>query len=273
MTTFFSIHGFEVEVSSFARDQELVGLDRRRSEVGSMRQTRIARKENFDAETTILDPTTAIPVLELLHGEGHVYSFDTDKYSSKGLGWTGTQPSLDSTNKKFGASSGAVASAGTATCPFTDTTTRSVLLWRRPNSGSFNHYAFNLSGSTVVDKYKNGATTVETISNWFTAGSTGTFSLLGKNDAGTNSIAQYDDVIVLPFALTSAMATAWAAQTRAWADLPNLNINGDCVTAIGGTNLVMLAQPGKTKYIRANSPLDNTFKATLQQHAFTLKEV
>lgn len=266
MTAFLSIHGYEIECSTLEQTFELVGNDRRRSASGTLRQTRIARKYGWKVELAILDPATVSPLMDLVTGEGHVWSFDADVFSSKGLGWS-TTPTLDATNKKFGASSMSAASGTTYTASYTEATTRTVLLWRRPGSGSFDHYALVLTGNSVTTQYKNGVAGSYSVTNWITPASDGSFSLLGKNDAGTNTTVQYDDLVVLPFTVTQAMVTAWFGQTISWADLPSLNI-----TTNDTTNHVAQGEPGPFKWVRCFSPLDGVFKPCIQ-FGFNLFEV
>lgn len=266
----FTIHGYEYDIASWSRTPELVGNVRRRTSSGKMIQSRIARKTQFRASTPVLDPTVTAPLIDLLHGDGHVWSFDADVYSSKGMGWS-TVPARDSVNFKFGVSAMTAASAGTYTAAYTDETVRTVLYWRRPGSGSFNAYAHVLSGATTTAKYKNGATTVETVSNWFTANADGSFALLGKNDAGTNTTVQYDDVVVLPFAATAAQITAWHAQTIAWADLPALNVAGTLVSDSSET-LQVIAEPTGSSVVQGRSEVDAAFKPLISV-SFNLYEV
>ena len=265
-----TIHGFEIECASLKRRPDLVGADRRRAPGGQMRSTRVAKKIIWDGATSILDPATMAPIESLLYGEGHVWSFDEDVYSSKGLGFS-TVPTLDATNKKFGASAMSAASNTTYTANVTDAVNRTILYWRRPGSGSFNAYGIVANGASITLKYKSGAPTAETVTNWMTLAADGSFSLLGKDDAGANAVVQYDDVVILPFAATAAMLVAWAAQTIAWADLPALNVGGNLIK--DGTSTIVEGEPGAVTNIQAVSPLDNTLKDNLQTLAFSLYEV
>ncbi len=269
-----TIHGFELEAAEFSSKDLLYGLERSRSQDATARQTYIDDKLEISIAMPLADPSVVGPIISLTKGQGHVWSFDADVFSSKGLGWTATQPTRDTTNMKFGAASGAVASAATVTAAYTEATTRTVFYWRRPNSGSFNHYALVLTGATVTSKFKNGVTTAETVTNWFTANADGSFALLGKDDAGANSIAQYDDLVVVPFVATTAMITAWSAGTRAWADLPKLNMSGDLIPDVAGVskNIEALTEPVATKWEKGVSPTDSVFKP-LAAYSFNAFEV
>lgn len=276
--TAFAIHGWAVDVAdkSWEYTPELVGDVIRRGATANARATRRARKGSWSGATTILDPSDANPLFELLTSGHDVWSFDADVLSSKGYGWSAT-PTLDATNKKFGASSMSAASGTSYQSLWAETTVRTVLYWRRPNSGSFNHYALSLSGSSIVAKWKNGVTTAETVTNWFTANADGSFILKGKDDAGANSVAQYDDVVVLPFAVTQAQVTAWAAATAAWADAPALNVSGTLFAPQGGSgaspSVVVIPKLGKAKFVQGVSPLDGVYKEDLQAMDFTLTQV
>lgn len=274
---FFTIHGWEISIADKSWDfaPELVGASTKRGTTGTLRHTRRARKGTWRGSTPLLDPADADPINLLFSGEHDVFAFDADVYSSKGRGWS-TVPTLDTTNKKFGDSSMAAASAGTYTVDYTDTTLRTILYWRRPNSGSFNHYALVCTGATVTTKYKNGSTTAETVTNWFTPAADGSFSLLGKDDSGSNSIAQYDDVVILPFAATAAQVTAWAAATRAWAESPFLNCSGTAFAPHAGSgspNVVVYPEVRGARFAQGRSETAAAFAENLQAFAFALAEV
>ncbi len=269
---FFMIHGFEWEIrdGSWSEDPDLPGNDQTRALNTTMRLTRRGKKRRFAGSSTILDPEPAAVLLDLLHGDFHVWSFDEDSYSSLGLGWS-TTPALDSTNKKFGTSAMTAASGVTYTADYLDSTSRVVMMWRRQGSGSFNHYALVLTAGTITTEYKDGVAGSYTVSNWFTANADGTFALLGKNDAGTNTTVQYDDVVVIENSgFTAPMAVAWAAQTVAWADTPNLNITGDCVAP--SSLLVCSPAPGHVSVMQGHAPSDGAWTDNLKSVAFTLFE-
>lgn len=271
----FSIHGWEVEIAngSWRFQPELVGNVRRRGATGTLAASRRGRKGTWNGATVLMVDTALDPVNLLLSGEHDVFAFDADVYSSKARGWS-TVPTLDALNKKFGESSMSAASGSTYTTDYTDTTTRTVLLWRRPNSGAFNHYALSLSAGSIAAQWKNGVTTVETVTNWFTPAADGSFSLLGKDDAGANSIAQYDDVVILPFAATQEQVTAWAAQTRGWAEAPFLNCSGSGFAPHAGAgepNVVAYPEVESTSFVQGVEA--GSFEENLQSLSFTLAEV
>ncbi len=274
---FFTIHGWELSIAdgSWGLTPDFVGKIRRRGINGTMRSSRRARKGTWRAKTIILDPTEAAPAYELLSSNHDVWSFDEDQFSSKGRGWS-TTPALDATNKKFGASSMTAASAATYTTTWDESTTRTVLLWRRNVTGAFVHYALVLTSTTLTTQYQSGIAGSFSAGNWITAVADGTFSLLGKDNAGANGIVQYDDVVVLPFAITQAMATAWAAQTRAWADAPGLNCSGTGFSPHAGSgspNVVVNPDVAGMEFVQGRSEVTGSFADNLQSLEFEVAEV
>lgn len=273
---FFTIHGMEVPVAdkSWKADPLIVGERRARS-VGAARiRTQIARKYRYTGKTPFLDPADAAWIVDLLNGEGDSWSFESNIYSAKGLLWSGTVPVRQNTNVKFGTWAGEAASGTTSTfSPGYAGLDKTVLFWRRPGAGAFDHYALTRTSGGTLTEYKNGVVGAYTTSNFFTF-TDSTCSFLGKNDAGTNTTIQFDDVVVLPFLMPATNIATLAAQTAAWAPLPYLRVTGDGLDLRGGvTSRTVDPQEVDEEYRQGVSPTTNLFSTQLRAISFKLETI
>lgn len=270
---FFTIHGMEVPVlsKSWKAEPVLVGERRARALGGARIRTQIARKIRFTGKTPALDPADAVWIIELLNGEGDVFNFDADRFSAKGLMWSNSDPAVQSVDVKFGNKAGQIASGTTSTfAPGYAGLDKTVLFWRRPGAGAFDHYAITRTAGGSTQEYKNGVAGAYTTTNFFTFSDT-QCSFLGKNDAGVNTTIQIDDVVILPFLMPAANIATLAASTAAWADLPYLRITGD---GLGGASS-RTVDPVEVDedYVQAHSPLDGTWSDDLREITFKLETV
>jgi hypothetical protein len=85
-----------------------------------------------------------------------------------------------------------------------------------------------------VTQYRNGVAGSYSMGNWLQV-LDGEVRLYGKDNDGTNNAKDYDELLVLPFALPAAVADAWAASIYAFMDAhavgraPFVKIAGDCI--------------------------------------------
>lgn len=253
MTDFLLLHNIEVPVrdGEWKRKPQRVGDMRARTNGGQLRDGRIAIKDMWTGKTPILPHDEGEALIGLLLGDGHVFSFDVDPYSSKGLIWSGAQPGLTAT-AKFGGFAGSFASGTTYLVePAYDGEDQTVLLWRRQGAGSFDHYAMTRTKAGVRVDYKNGVAGSYGTTNWSTL-SDGGLTLLGKNDAGTNTTIQTDDLVILPFLLTPAQIASVAAATTAWGDLPTLRVSGQGVDS-ASAEIEVLGNVTGVEYTQAST--------------------
>jgi len=228
---FITINGLEIPVSSFKESSVGVNADQARSLSGAFRTTRSATKRTFSGDTPVMPRADALVIQALLTAQHDVIAGDVDTYSSKGVAPDdATGLSLDASNKKFGTSSVAVSSGTSRFWALGAPYDMTLLLWKRPGSGSFDHWAITRTGAGTETEYKNGTAGSYTTTNWKTLSSVGTVTLMGKNDAGTNTAVQYDDIVLVPALLTAAQIEDLAAATSAHEDSPNLLLDGDCVS-------------------------------------------
>ncbi len=275
MTDFFTIHGYPVDVASMKADQEIIGEDRARTLGAKLKSTRIGRKGNWDVELTPLEPADAVPLMVLLRDEGHVCSFDADKYSSTGLGPdAGGAGTIQSTNKKFGANALQIASTAASEVYTTGYTgDKTVMMWRRSStdSTSFKHWAMTMTASGTQQGYKDGATA--TLNAWMILTTGGVLTLKAKRDDGTTDLTvQYDDLVILPCLLTAAMIASFAAATRAWADRPALNVSGAFLDDPAGAGYVeVFTDLGKIEFLQAVGAA-GTWVQNFRKIPFTMRQ-
>ena len=260
MAEFLTVQGIPIPVRdrTWKATPVRVGDTRKRLASAGLMDHKQADAWKFAGSTPILDPTEADAVIGLLRGDGHVWSFESSTYSVKGKGFSGTIPTATASFAKFGTKSGEIASGGTSTiAPGYSGKDQTVLVWRRPGAGSFDHYGITRTAGGTVVEVKNGVAGSFTTSNWLTFGAAA-ISLLGKNDAGANTIVQADDFVVLPYLLTTAQIAAVYTASTPWI-LPWLRLGGDGV-AVAKTDLDALGELGVVTPVQAYSPLSGAWK-------------
>ena len=210
-----------VAADSAGEDVEDIG-DEGRAFDGTLLTTLRATKTTLEIGTIPLAAATVAPLMALLRGDGHVWSFDDSTYfvySSKGLNKTsGTGSSLAS--GKFGRGM-RLAAGATMTWSVGSTTDWSIMVWRyNALTTTWIHWILCSDGT----KYQNGASTGSSIA--FLAFSSGTLTL---GDSGSGSNQDFDGLVFLPAVVTSDMAASFGAASTAFGLLPRLTIGGDLV--------------------------------------------
>lgn len=222
---------------------EVIG-DLDRAYDGTWRESRTSEKRRFDVRTTVLAQDVGEALKLLLQGRGHVWSFDSDRYSSKGLGpSTGAAAGTITGGGKFG-SYMALSAAEQITWPtgFGDPATNDYTILLFEDSGApWDRWAIkNVQGT--VTKFLNGATT-GAATPFVSVDSSGDITI--GDGAGAFDI---DDLVFVPFALPDSWLETGGGldnPARAFPLLPRIDIDGDLVN-----NQVMLAQ-GRNVRVRA----------------------
>ena len=107
----------------------------------------------------------------------------------------------------------------------------------KKHGGVWLQYAYVFDyGTATATEYKNGAPhspiVADRITNWF-AYSGGDFTLEGADIAGAAAAAPYDELVIVPYAMTAAMVAAFYAEvfTRQipFSELPLLSVAGDII--------------------------------------------
>lgn len=200
-----------------------------------------ARRRTWSGTIPYEVSATQEAVEQLITGRAHHFPFDSGLYSDKsGLGPnSGYSVTLAATapTPKFGAYRCQVTSGSAVawTCDVPIANTWSMAWWFS-TGGAWTHYCVTSRAGTVT-RYVSGAVSGATLANYSvtTSGTSGTFSLLGKDTAGTNSATAYfDDLVIFPTcALNANLVTAFAASTIAQSSLPFLNLTGDVLDEAG----------------------------------------
>lgn len=242
-----TLNGLTIRITAFSENTVNIGA-RTDSINGRRRNGVLARKRSWSAAGNLVNKPTMDALRCWIAGEGHSWSFEDDGesdtnaglYSSTGIGPQagGGTYSRDATQHKFGASSLLVSSGSTCSyfigaqaksVPFT------IALWKLVSS-TWTHYAITHDGEGNFTQYKSGSVHTpsgsDDIELWLDINTgTGVVGLKGKNIAGTNAAANYDDLRFIPQVITAGMISALAdnARTTAYPDYPAVQISGDSV--------------------------------------------
>ncbi len=209
----FTVNGIETKgivtiASQPAGDRRDVGAQHGAAD-GSLTVTRQVRKRDFKFATTPLTAARARAWHGLLTGEGHVWSFDSHLYSSKGLPGTTLFPLdvlVQTTQKKFGAGALSVAFGETLEMDVDAGDEWTVSVWGRGSSAPWYHYVARSDGAQWVDGVRNDAAEIELGVFNVTSGVL-RLEVLG----GSIQTQYYDDVVFCPY----LWPTDWAAQVYA----------------------------------------------------------
>lgn len=215
---------------------------------GTMRPTRQTRKRDLAFESIPLKGSDAFAWECLLVGEGHVWSFDSSYYSSKGLVSVPSNPgatSIQATTKKFGTDALKIASVsdiiatvglGLALSPnFTWSA------WWNQNLAGWHHYVQRSDGMVWVDGVRNDAAFPLPF-----AYSGGEAALV----AATNN-DYFDDWVVTPYLWPTSWPPLVYASGAAFSPLPYLTCAGDMVPEASSRKMVGKVTIGKV--VRANA--------------------
>lgn len=272
---FLRLNGIDVPIAisgGFKQTPEILG-SRKRAFSGDLRETRRARKRSWSCQTTPITEATALPLIALIEGQGYSWRFDadTDEYGGKGLGpASGSNYTLSTADGKF---DGHVSIASTAghfirfAAGFIGDYT--VFHWKdEDDAGDFDwtyHYTYLSDGT----KYRNGVAGAFNIDNWTTFAS-GNFDFEGKDTAGANAIARYDEIYIIPEKFTATQVSEWYTlnNTRQFPQLPAISLDGDCVP---DTSVNVIGEVTDIELIMLY--LDGVFTDNAHVVSFTLEEV
>lgn len=230
---FLAINGWTVPV---ADGEARVSFDKlgaaQRSYNGVLRGTRRAKVRQWEVTTTIKTNANAIAFEASASGDGQVWSFDNDLFSSKGLAPdAGYNVTLSATGGKYGGYVQVSSNTNLTYSVDLGQVSWTMLVWKE-EGGVYYHYGINSDGT----QYKNGAVhsavPTDNVTEWFT-GSTSSMSLRGKDIAGTNANAKYDDFVVMPFTMPLAQIAAVYNLGLAHPLAPQVLVSGDLLGGPG----------------------------------------
>lgn len=240
-----------------------------RSYMGKLLGTRRAKVRRWSVETTIVEPGTATAIEHLINGAGQVWSFDRDLYSSKGLGpQSGYSVTVSATGGKYGGHVEVASGTSLIYDPNLGGVPYTVLVWKE-EGGVWYHYGINSSGT----QYKNGAAhtaiPADDVTNWFTQSLT-TFAIEGKDIAGANAAAKYDDFLIVPYLMPLAQISAVYNLGAAHPTTPQIRVGGDIVSQ--DLSVVhCIGDVGSSQYVQGAT--GGSFQSNLHRLSFTLNEV
>lgn len=217
-----TINGWTCPVAAESASEGVDDIgDEGRSFDGTLLTTLRATKSSLAVTTIPLAVATVLPLMALLKGDGHVWSFDDSTYfvySSKGL--NKASGSGTSITGKF--SNGMRLAAGaTMTWAVGASSTWSLMVWRYNTlTTTWIHWILCSDGT----KYQNGAVYGSAIS--FLAFSSGTLTL---GDSGSVANQDFDGLVFLPAVVTAEMALAFGTASAAFGLLPRLLLGGDLI--------------------------------------------
>jgi hypothetical protein len=284
---FLSVNGWSVPVASVQRpEREVIGA-RGRAQSGVMRRGDRAQALILEAETPVMAAADANALEAMCLGRGFAFSLNDGLYSQRtSLGpVAGYNAALHTTSPtpKFGARYLKVNSSGGA-CAWAfnleETNVWSAMWWHNHNNSPSNtwaHYCVvNNAGQWSV--YVDGSLTYgpsgtpPTSPGNFSASVSGnllTFSLLGKQVNGTNSAnANFDDLVLLPWAVPAGLVAAVVASTRAFPAPPFVEVSGDVVDG-----RVVLCAAEVTAQAVERAVIGGTWTNTLRSLSIRFEEV
>jgi hypothetical protein len=272
---FLTINGWDVPIADGQASLVYQQLGRQsRSYSGVLSGTYRAKVREWKLQTTLEDEASAEAIEGLIDGTGHVWTFDNDLYSSKGLGpATGYSVTVAAAGGKIGgmatvASNTAISWAATSVnVPWT------LLAWKKDLAGAWQHYGLNVTGT----QFKNGAEHTpaagDSVANW-AVHSSGNFSLLGKGIDGANAAAFYDELVIVPYLMPIDQIAATyteAVAGRGFSALPVLKLTGDCVAETYSGPLSVIGEMGNNAFVQAM--YSGSFQSNLRRMDFVLREV
>lgn len=205
-----------------SRNPENIGQSGRSINASYRSNNRIFR-DSFEVETTFLKSSQTRSIQGLVDGEGHAFNFDSNVYSAKGL-------SPNSTSGLSLSSSGwheKALNVTSTTHYITSYSTYTVLVRRSPD---WNHYALRSDGKNFL----NGSTT-------------GSINFLSFSEGQLNlsSGEILDDLVILPFELTSNQIQELSSSSLQYSELPRIRISGEITN---GVNLTCRGNASNSKF-------------------------
>jgi hypothetical protein len=237
---------------------------------GSLVITRQARKNDLSFETVPRSGAEAYAWEQLLTGAGHVWSFDSHFYSSKGLAPSAISNSVVTTaDPVYGVGSceqtavtGYVSYAALAA----GATKWTVMVWRKVGFGAWTHYVVTSASKAAGQAYVGGVLSVDATA-WLTVTtSTGTV----KVDAGV-STTWIDDMVICPYVWLDDWPAQVFAADAPFGPTPFLVAAGDLVREAATRR--MLCEKCDEKVLKANLGDGDGMTSDLRTLGVELKEV
>lgn len=273
--SFLSINGWDVPIepsNADIRPEEVARTDAR-AFTAAMLDTRRGEKLRGEFTTSLLSMADADALKNLLLGRGWHFPFDGDLYSEDtGLSpQTGYTATLGTTtpSPKFGTHRCKVPSATSLYYNTGLGNSYTIMGWIW-SGAAWEHWARVSDGSTsspTVTCYKSGSVVAN---NYAMTVTSGYAYLNGKvPSTGSNSDAYFDDIVVLPWAVSAGQLAAWSVAANAFSALPKIDVGGDVLRDYG--TVEMRGRVGGGKLFMAR--LSSGWSDNAQRVQFTVEEV
>lgn len=235
--SFLAINGLTINVSEGGASISRAGFgeDLTRAFSGNLQPERTGMARTFGISTVLETPEEKAALAGLISGQGHHWSFDATLYSGKGLPPnSGYAITMYAGGGKVGGYV-SVNSGGTLAYDYTTDADFTMFVWKKEGVNWLQYaYVYDVSAGAAT-QYKNGAghtpAGADNITNWY-GYSSGTHTLSGKDISGSNGHAPYDELIIVPYAMTETMVAAFYALINGgtgFSSLPRLNMTGTIV--------------------------------------------
>ena len=208
---YFTLNGFAIGLATLSATSDDVETVERGTS-GAMIVDRRANKQAWDVEMSLRDRDEYLPVINIVQGLGHRFSFDNTLNSSKGLTPTSGTATFGaaSPSPKFGLFRALTTSDLVYTFNGYFQWTVSLWFW---TGAAWQLRAQNSNG----DKWQNGVK--------------GTYAWSYDIPVASLTLPDgeyYDDLVVLPYTLPDALMEAWPT-TAPWSATPYVTVSGDAV--------------------------------------------
>lgn len=212
-------------------DRRIIG-DQAQAVDGTLRLTQQAKKRDFHFASIPLTQAQAFAWEMFLTGEGHVWSFDSTLYSSKGLGPSAITDAsiMTGSGSKFGSgalfidlTTGTITFTGALLNTFGARPGYTVMVWRFDDGTDtdFHHYVVRSDGAKWKDGVRNDATST----SWLTVSGANVTLVAG----GAVDPVIYSDLVCLPFDVLDDWPPVFGTSTSAYCPTPYLDLAGKMV--------------------------------------------
>lgn len=272
MVAMVTLNGWELPIldGSFKRT-DVNGGSRSRRYSGAYKDHRRFREIAWSGETPILDPAEAKAVFRLLKGLGDSWDFTNTNKSYKGnIIETSANVTYDNVYGKDAGDGMKITSGNECSIvsvlsePFWDGTWTIIFDHSNTEGSGFSRY-LRTSNHTSGNGYKNGVFSDHSIDDILQFDTTNGFQLQGYNPGVGAADAYYDNLVILPFAVTTEMALVWSLNTNEFSQLPFLSMT------IANNPVVYNVIPDaeSSEYIQAN--IGGTWYHNAQRVEFLLE--
>ncbi len=248
MSDFLTLNGFAIPIAESVQQFDVVGDPVRRAIDGHALLGENRRLRRWTMRTPLIDHAEAEALRLLIIGKGHYWSFDATTiertvYSSRGVrdaSQLGT-PAVTA-DSRYGANALEMNSGESVSWTGLDvnTSTKSTsMVWvKTTEGGGYEHHIRLSNGLRYVAGILEGAPVPNGMMT-----TTSTSFVLRYPSSGTSDVAvEFDDLVVLPFEITAAMALAFGTGILPFSELPVLLADGDFVN---GESVLVQSDPAQ----------------------------